>query len=105
MYGVATLRELARKGLLTKGDPAVNERILTLPVTVDDVLNATEANEDALKAHISEEDSKVYGTALLSLKSSLDGPDSSGSTLQIQLLAFDDEHSQNELVYGIEINQ
>ena len=109
MYGIASLRELGRKGLLTEGDDKSVERLMTLPATVEDVLNLAEANRETLLASFSEDEHNLYSTALLDeLHASLNNKESDGSgagTLQIQLVAFDDEHSMNELVYGIEINQ
>lgn len=108
MYGVASLRELGRKGLLTKGDDESVERLMTLPATVEDILNLAEANRETLLASFCEDERKLYSTALLDeLYLSLNkGSDGSGAgMLQIQLVAFDDEHSNNELVHGIEINQ
>lgn len=107
-YGLAALRDLARKGLLPEGDSCAKERLLNLPITIDDVLNVAEANKDSLAESSREGDNEMYGTALLSLKSNLhssEGMASEDLTSQLQLVACDDENSRNELVYGIAINQ
>jgi len=98
MYGLSSLRDLARKGLLTKGDPATNERIIDLPVSADDIITAAEANKDTIDSYYDKREQETNGAALLSVKSSLQGDQKQ------ELVVFDDD-SKNELVYGIEINQ
>lgn len=99
MYGLADLRALARTGLLSKGNAEVNDRIVTLPVSADDILEATAANQDELKANYNEGQLQMQGNALKRATEL-----SSTTSLSQELLVFDDENSESELVYGIEIN-
>lgn len=103
MYGFAELRQLARKNLLKDSDD-----ILSLPVTADQILNTVEANEDAIRMYMKEQDSAQYEESLVSLIKSYNRRQSDSSedlALSAQVVAFDDESSRNELVYGIEVNQ
>lgn len=101
MYGFADLRALAREGLLTKGDDAQNARVLNLPISAEDVMEVAEANKEALSSHFSQEAQEIQLSALWALKEST----ANESTKTQELLVFDDEYSESELVYGIEINQ
>lgn len=100
MYGLADLRSLARKGKLTKGCPAVNERILKLPATDNDILETASANEDVLAATFGQDQIDMYGKALMTFTST-----ERGSSISPRVVYFDDDNSMNQLVYGIEVNE
>lgn len=110
IYGLAALRELARRGLLTEGDSA---RVLSLPITFEDFLSVADSNKDTILANTGEGDEDMYRSAFLSLQASIyqagddggDGENTRDMASQVQVVAFDDENSKSELVYGIEINQ
>lgn len=108
MYGLSHLRTLARQGLLTKGEPEKNERVLKLPLSADELLEVAEANKDTLSSHYDDHQKETYGAALQNIKKSIAGGDDEDmqrDTFSQELLIFDDENSMQELVYGIEVNQ
>jgi len=103
IYGVSRLRAMARKNQLSGTD--IKERILDLPLSVEDYLEIFSANEEKLKATFGEDDATMYGTALLSLQekySQQTHGDNVAKAMSVEV--FDDENSNSELVYSIGVN-
>jgi hypothetical protein len=76
---------------------------LTNLISFDDVLNVADSNKEIILANTDEDDAKMYRSAFLSLQSSIQ--QAGGREKQVQVVAFDDENSNSELVYGIDITQ
>jgi hypothetical protein len=62
-----------------------------------------DSNKEMILANTGEDADKMYRSAFLSLQSSIQ--QAGGGKKQVQVVAFDDENSNSELVYGIDINQ
>lgn len=111
MYAFADLRQLARKGMLEGG---AGELIMAVPITVDDVMSVVQQNTATLR-RVFGGDSMVefYTNSLGNLRNRQEQQRSStwltSSIIQnshvSQVVVFDDENHQRELVYGISVNQ
>lgn len=103
MYGTTQLRSLARQGKLA-GD-SIEDRILTLPITVQDVLDVAADNRQVLQDDCGAESYKMYGSALHAIeqKAHKEEADDGRGNADVEVVAFDDEHSEEELVYAISV--
>lgn len=104
MYAFADLRTLARQGLLS----AAEEKLLTLPVCMPDVLAVVQTNREVLRTHLPNT-VDLYDASLASLSAAMQRQAVDAETGEVvqhsaQLVAFDDEKSASELVYGIAVN-
>lgn len=105
MYGIASLRSLARKDKLNGGDE-VKKRILELPFTMQDVLDVAAENKQVLQESFGEQEYKMYGSSLEPIRKEIEKEKASGTGISsAQIVAFNDEHGESELVYGIAVSE
>jgi len=105
MYGITDVRALARQGKLAGGDE-VKKRVLELPITLQDILDVAADNKEALEGNFGQQGYKMYGSAIQSAGVELEKDDADGmGNTSAQVVAFDDEHSENELVYAISVSE
>lgn len=106
IYGMTHLREMLRKGKLAGQD--MKERILNLPITIDDCLEVAFANKETLEADLGDAEMKLYGSTLLSARESLykDGTEHEDTiSKDSSIVVLDDERSASECVYAIVVNK
>ena len=101
MYGMTDVRSLARQGKL-KGENV--DRVLKFPFTIQDILDVVWDNKQELQAHFGEEGYKMYGSSLLPVRTELMQEDVEGKGSLTEVVAFDDENSETELVYAITVS-
>jgi len=99
MYGMADLRELAREDKLSNGDSAEKAKLLDLPIPASNVFRVYNQNLDILNASLGESNTKLYGSAIESLIKS-----SNLSVGRKDIVIFDDANTEEELVYGLAVN-
>ena len=106
IYAFADLRAVGREGKLTEDE----QKMLALPVDASQIINVVSANIQDLKDHIKfGEETDFYLSSLTSLQKSLQkhavDPSSGEAVYHFsQVVDFDDENSESELVYGIAVN-
>jgi len=104
MYGITDVRALARQGKLAGGDE-VKKRVLELPITLQDILDVAADNKEALEGNFGQQGYKMYGSAIQSAGVELEKDALGMGNTSAQVVAFDDEHSENELVYAITVSE
>jgi hypothetical protein len=111
IYALADLRTLARKGLLAAPEeqPALVDRILTLPISTREIVRLVVKNRDAILEQIGKTSMDLYLSAFDSIQETVSRlevcPETGETTLvSSDVVTCDDEHSDTELVYGIWIN-
>jgi hypothetical protein len=91
------LRILARKGLLS--DETDAERILSLPFTLDVMMEIFLKNQDTMLKHFADDNGIPFHIETVGLYQK-----HSKNAKNVQLVIFEDERSEEELVYGIMVN-
>ncbi len=109
MYAFADLRNLARNGILEGG---ADELILAVPVTVDDVMSVVQQNTTTLRRVFGGDGMvEFYTSALGNVQERHDqqrGLVTANENVMnqvSQVVVFDDENHQQDLVYAISVNQ
>lgn len=105
VYALADLRGLWRMGKLSEGD----QKLLELPLSPSDVMVAAHHNMAALKDNFGENGVEFYMSSFASIQESLrkqeiDPETGEASLGDSQLVTFDDENADTEMVYGIAVN-
>ena len=90
---------MARQGLLKDGDA---DTVVNFPIKNTIILDVVENNKASLQSFFSKQDLKLYGSALFLAKGEiLNMKEGKEELMQSEIVAFDDNNAESELVYGI----
>jgi hypothetical protein len=109
IYAFADIRNLCRNRVLNFGDPDAVDRIMNLPASTDDVITVFNDNRDTLKYNFGDEGVDFYLSAMANIQDNLrrhavDEETGEASYHSSRVVVFNDDKSNDELVYGIAVN-
>ncbi len=97
MYALPDLYALVNQNVLDEVDAS---SVMNFPIKVADLVEVIMKYEDELKKNFCPRDHKLYGKALFLVKEYIENMPHE-AVKETEIVAYDGQHSNSELVYGI----
>ena len=109
IYAFADIRTLCRNRVLNHGDPEAIDRIMNLPTSVAEVMSVVRDNVVTLRKTFGEEGVDLYMSAMGNIqqnssRQAVDAETGEATYQTSQVVVFNDDNSNEELVYAIAVN-